>query len=590
METLLDLINKEIKKIFFEYSEEDCFQSIIESQRPDLCDYQINSCFKLAKIVKEKPIDLANELAQKIKNIKIFEKDVFSSVEAVEPAFINLKLNSQLIDYWLFLISKNESPLVYKVENKKKIFIDYGGANVAKPLHIGHLRSAVIGEALKRLIKKVGNDVISDVHLGDFGLQMGLVIEQLIEDKIEQNFSLKDLETAYPRASKKAKETDENGNLKNKNFNDKAHEITKLLQEEKEPYYSIWKKIIKISIEDLKKNYSKLNVFFDLWKGESDVQKYIEPMLKELEEKKYAIYSNDALVIEVKQDDDKIEVPPLIIKKQDGSYLYGTTDLATLIEREKLYNPDEYIYVVDKRQSLYLMQMFRAAKKSKIVREDKKIIHVGFGTMNGKDNTPFKTREGGVLKLEDLIKETTEKAKIKLIENGFENKQILDDTANKVAISSLKYGDLSNQPHKDYIFDIDKFISFEGNTGPYILYTIVRINSIFNKININEKEIDINILNKNINISNDTIIHNIKLVILKYDKTIKDAYENLSPDIMCKYIYELSNSYNSFYHSYNIINEKNEDNKNYLICLSYITKKILLEVIDILGFESPEKM
>ena len=590
MKSLLDLINEEIKKVFEEFSDEDCFQGIAESQRPELCDYQINSCFKLSKLLQEKPLDIANKVKDKIKDLKIHDKNIFTEVEVCAPAFVNLKLNSQLIDYWLFLIIENDSPLTYKVDKAKKIMLDYGGANVAKPLHIGHLRSAVIGEAIKRLVKIVGNEAVGDVHLGDYGLQMGLVIEQLIAENKEKDFTLKDLEEAYPKASKKAKEVDENGELKNKEFNEKAHLATKYLQEEKEPYYSIWKRIMSLSVEDLKRNYSSLNVYFDLWKGESDVDKYIASMLKNFEEKGYAKYSDGALVIEVKEDSDKIEVPPLIVKKQDGSYLYGTTDLATLLEREKEYNPDEYIYIVDKRQSLYLMQMFRAAKKTKIVPEEKILIHIGFGTMNGKDNTPFKTREGGVLRLESLINETIDKAKEKLIANGFEDKEQLDDTAKKVAISSLKYGDLSNQAQKDYIFDIDRFLSFEGNTGPYILYTIVRINSIFNKLKEKDITCDASSLLKKTPISDDKAIQNIKLSLIKYDSIMKSAYDNLAPDILCKYIYELSNVYNSFYHSYNIINEQNKDTQNYLVALSYMTRKILLEVIDVLGIECPNKM
>ena len=590
MKSLLDLINEEIKKVFEEFSDEDCFQGIVESQRPELCDYQINSCFKLSKLLQEKPLDIANKVKDKIKDLKIHDKNIFTEVEVCAPAFVNLKLNSQLIDYWLFLIFENDSPLTYKVDKAKKIMLDYGGANVAKPLHIGHLRSAVIGEAIKRLVKIVGNEAKGDVHLGDYGLQMGLVIEQLIAENKEKDFTLKDLEEAYPKASKKAKEVDENGELKNKEFNEKAHLATKYLQEEKEPYYSIWKRIMSLSVEDLKRNYSSLNVYFDLWKGESDVDKYIASMLKNFEEKGYANYSDGALVIEVKEDSDKIEVPPLIVKKQDGSYLYGTTDLATLLEREKEYNPDEYIYIVDKRQSLYLMQMFRAAKKTKIVPEEKILIHIGFGTMNGKDNTPFKTREGGVLRLESLINETIDKAKEKLIANGFEDKEQLDDTAKKVAISSLKYGDLSNQAQKDYIFDIDRFLSFEGNTGPYILYTIVRINSIFNKLKEKDITCDASSLLKKTPISDDKAIQNIKLSLIKYDSIMKSAYDNLAPDILCKYIYELSNVYNSFYHSYNIINEQNKDTQNYLVALSYMTRKILLEVIDVLGIECPNKM
>ena len=590
MNDFINQINYELKKIFDNKGYDNSLAYIVETNRPDICDYQINSAFQLAKINKENPYIIAESLVPDILNIKINNKKVFKEVNCIKPAFINLILDDNYLNDYLNTFI-NDNNFLLNSNNNKKVFIDYGGANVAKPLHIGHLRSAVIGEAIKRLYKKFGFSVISDIHLGDFGLQMGLVIAQLIEDKKDTNFDLNDLEIAYPKASKRAKEVNDKGELVNKEFSDKAHYITKCLQEEKEPYYTIWKSIIDLSVNDLKKNYNSLNVSFDLWKGEADANKYIKNMITTFIDKGYAYESNGALVIDVKEDADKIEIPPCIVRKSDGSILYATTDLATLIDREKLYDPDIYIYVVDKRQSLHFVQVFRAAKLTNIVLKDKQLVHIGFGTMNGKDGKVFKTRDGNVLRLETLVNETKEKAKQKLLSNGYDiNDDELDDIAKKIAISALKYGDLSNQASKDYIFDIDNFLEFSGNTGPYILYTIVRINSIINKLGIDINNISYDNYFKFDIDSDNKIIHNLKLNIIKYNLVFEQCLRDIIVHPLCKYIYDLSNSYNSFYHEFNIINENNNELKNYYIQLSILTRKVLLDVIDVLGFECPNKM
>lgn len=590
MKDFINQINNELKKVFINHNYDEKLAYIVETNRPDICDYQINSSFQLAKLINKNPFEIAESLVDDISKITIDNELVFSSVTCVKPAFINLILNDKFLNKYLNVFINNDF-LIEKDKSNKTIIIDYGGANVAKPLHIGHLRSAVIGEAIKRLFKKLGYNIISDIHLGDFGLQMGLVIAQLIEDKNENSFTLNDLEIAYPKASKRAKDVDSEGNLLDKEFNDTAHLITKYLQEEKEPYFSIWKRIIELSVEDLKKNYQSLNVSFDLWKGESDVNKYIPNMIKNFVDKGYAYESNGALVIDVKEDNDKIEVPPCLIRKNDGSILYATTDLATIIDREKLYNPDMYIYVVDKRQSLHFVQVFRAAKLTKIAPCNKEFIHIGFGTMNGKDGKVFKTRDGNVLRLETLVNETKEKAKQKLILNGYDiNDKDIDDISNKIAISALKYGDLSNQASKDYVFDIDNFLEFSGNTGPYILYTIVRINSIINKLGLNINNLSYDNFYDYKDSANDETIHNLLLNIIKYNQVIDQCVKEIIVHPLCKFAYDLSNSFNSFYHLYNIINEKDENKKKYYTELSILVRKLLLDVIDILGFESPNKM
>lgn len=587
MKTLIEKINFELKECFSKMSYDENLAYLSVSNRPELADYQINSCFNIAKTFNKNPFDVAVDVANAIRDVKIDEKKVFLSAEAVKPGFVNLVLSDDILfDFCSKNFSNNE--IVFDISEVKDmpkcILLDYGGANVAKPLHVGHLRVAVIGEALKRLFNKLNIKTIADVHLGDFGLQMGLVIEELKDEKMIDSFTVSDLEFIYPKASLRAKGDKDKGIESDIEFNERAHETTKKIQNNIEPETSIWKKILEISIDDLKKRYNELNVEFDYYYGESTVKDIMEPMVDEFIKNKIAYESNGAYVIDVKKDTDKKEIPPCIIKKSDGATLYATSDLATIKFREENFDADEYVYVVDKRQSLHFEQCFRAAEIAGIVSKEKVFHHVAVGTMNGSDNKPFKTREGGVVKLETLINDAYNKA-FEQIENS--NRDLDDNEKCKIAkiigLAALKYGDLSNSPTRDYIFDLDKFLSFEGNTGPYILYSIVRIKSIFEKLGSISKSNDINIIS-------DKNIHNIMLMCVKYADILEEAYKYFDPSIICKYVYELSNYFNSFYHEHNIINEKNDNIKFFYADVCKMVDNILRDAMSILAIDIPDRM
>lgn len=589
MNSVISKINNELKKVFKEHGFDETQAYISISNRPELADYQINSCFNIAKSIKKNPVEVAGEVANIIKDLNIDGINAFTKCESCPPGFVNLKLNDEL----LFLsvndilsakdlgISGSE---ILQKDAPKCILLDYGGANVAKPLHVGHLRVAVIGEALKRLYNRLGIKTISDVHLGDFGLQMGLVIEQLKDDNMIDNFTITDLETIYPKASLRAK-GDKTKNIEpDLEFNERAHEATKKLQNDVEPETSIWKRILKISIDDLKVRYAALNVFFDYYYGESTVKDIMGPMVDEMIKNGVAYESEGAYVVDVKEDTDKKEMPPCIVRKSDGAVLYATSDLATIKYREENFDADEYVYVVDKRQSLHLEQCFRAAKKAGLLKRDKKFYHVAVGTMNGADGKPFKSRDGGVVKLETLIND----AKVKALKQLKENERDLsglneDEIAEKISIAALKYGDLSNSPTRDYVFDIEKFLSFQGNTGPYILYTLVRIKSIFDKLGSYKTDCKLNT-------ECDDIVHNVFLKAIRYADVLIDAYKNYDTSIICKCIYELSNDFNSFYHEHNIINESDDNKKSLYIMICNIVDRIIRDSLNILAIEIPERM
>ena len=478
-------------------------------------------------------------------------------------------------------------------EESKTVIVDYGGANAAKPLHVGHLRSAVIGESVKRINRYAGNNTIGDVHLGDWGLQMGLIIEELRDRKpelpyfdenfkgeypAEAPFTISELEEIYPTASGKAKEDEE--------YRDRALHATYLLQNGHKGYTAIWNHIMHVSVNDLKKNYANLNVDFDLWKGEADAQKYIPGMVEMLKEKGFAHYDQGALVVDVAEETDNKEVPPCMILKSDGAALYDTTDLATLVEREELYQPDEVIYVVDKRQELHFIQVFRCAKKTGIVRPETELKFLGFGTMNGKDGKPFKTREGGVMRLENLIREIDEEMYKKIMDNRTVDEADARKTAAEVGLAAIKYGDLSNQASKDYIFDVDRFTSFEGNTGPYILYTIVRIKSILKKYAENGGNAE----GAKILAAENAAEKALMLQVLKFNEVIDAVYAETAPHKLCAYIYDLANEFNKFYHETKILSEEDEAKKSGYIALLNLAKKVLETCIDLLGFTAPERM
>lgn len=588
MKTLLNLITREMEQAFQAAEYDASYAKVTLSNRPDLCEYQCNGAMAAAKAYRKAPIMIANDVVAKIQN-----SDCFEMVEAVNPGFINLKVKPSFVADYLNEMARDENLGVEKTSEPKMILIDYGGPNVAKPLHVGHLRSAIIGESVKRIARFKGHKVIGDIHLGDWGYQMGLIITELKkrqpelpyfdesfegEYPEEAPFTIGELEEIYPTASAYAKKHEE--------YREEALQATFQLQSGHRGYRAVWKHIMHVSVEDLKKNYRNLNVEFDLWNGESDAQKYIPDMVQMLKDKGYAHYDQGALVVDVQEEDDKKEVPPCMILKSDGAALYDTTDLATLVERETLYQPDEVIYVVDKRQELHFTQVFRCAKKAGIVRPETELKFLGFGTMNGKDGKPFKTRDGGVMRLENLIREIDDEMMKKIMDNRTVTEEEAKKTAETVGLAAIKYGDLSNQASKDYVFDVDRFTSFEGNTGPYILYTIVRIKSILNKY----KESGYVLDNLQIREADGEFEKALMLETAKFNEMVEVVYEETAPHKICAYIYDTANAFNKFYHETKILSEENKEKREGYIALLQLTKEVLETCIDLLGFEAPERM
>lgn len=588
MKKIADILTFELETAFEKAGYDKQYAKVTLSNRPDLCEYQCNGAMAAAKAYKKAPIMIANDVVEILK-----ESTCIEQVEAVNPGFINIILDGTFVSSYLSEMSEQEKLGVEEPKSPKTIIVDYGGANVAKPLHVGHLRSAVIGESVKRIGKYVGHKMIGDVHLGDWGYQMGLVITELKKRKPElpyfdeqfkgeypeeSPFTISELEEIYPTASAYAKEHED--------YKEEALQATFLLQNGHRGYTAIWNHIMNVSVADLKKNYGALNVEFDLWKGEADAQPYIPEMVEYMKKEGYAHIDQGALVVDVKEETDTKEIPPCMILKSDGAALYDTTDLATLIEREKLYHPDEVIYLADKRQELHFVQVFRCAKKTKIIDENTELKFIGFGTMNGKDGKPFKTRDGGVMRLESLISDINEEMYKKIAENRTMSEEEARKTAQMVALSAMKYGDLSNQAAKDYVFDVERFISFEGNTGPYNLYTIVRIKSILAKYAESGKEAAVCKMRKPETASEKALM----LEVAKFNNVIETAFEELAPHKICAYIYDLSNAFNRFYHETKILSEEDEDRKAGFIALLLITKRALEACIDMLGFEAPERM
>lgn len=588
MKKILDLISEEVKQAFEAAGYERELGNVTISNRPDLCEYQCNGAMAGAKKYKKAPIMIANDVADKLKNSDVFEK-----AEAVTPGFLNLTLKNEYVGNY---VKEMKSASKFGLEEAKKpleIVIDYGGPNVAKPLHVGHLRSAIIGESVKRIARYMGHHVTGDIHLGDWGQPMGLIMNELKirkpdlvyfdesytgEYPKEPPFTISELEEIYPYASKRSKEDAQ--------YKEDSMACTFKLQSGVRGYRALWNHIIAVSVTDLKKNYEKLNVEFDLWNGESAVHDLIPGMVEYMKKEGYAYLSDGALVVDVKEETDTKEVPPCMILKSDGASLYNTTDLATIMMRMEQNKPDELIYVVDKRQDLYFEQVFRCARKTKLVKEDTVLKFLGFGTMNGKDGKPFKTREGGVMRLENLIKEINEEMFKKITDNREVPEEEARETARIVALSSIKYGDLSNQASKDYVFDIDRFTSFEGDTGPYILYTIVRIKSILAKYKDNGGNIDSVSIQTPVNESEKQLM----MELAKFNASIEAAYEETAPHKVCAYIYDLANAFNHFYHETKILVEEDENKKAGYIALLVLTRDILETSIDLLGFSAPERM
>ena len=593
MKKILDLMEQELKQAFEACGYEAKFAKVVLSNRPDLCEYQCNGAMAAAKAYKKKPIDIAAAVVEKLTGASADASGaqagsahpVFSEAVAVMPGFINLKVSGQFLAEYMQGMAAADKLGLEAPAKPETVMVDYGGANVAKPLHVGHLRAAIIGESIKRMGRFLGHNTIGDVHLGDWGLQMGLIIEELRDRKpglvyfdeafagefpAEAPFTISELEEIYPAASAKSK-TDEA-------FKERAHQATLKLQKGYAPYRAIWQHIMSVSVEDLKKNYSNLNVEFDLWKGESDAEPYIADMIQ--------------MLVDVAEETDTKEIPPCLIRKSDGASLYATSDLATIVEREQDFHPDRYIYVVDKRQGMHFEQVFRVAKKAGIVKQDTPMIFLGFGTMNGRDGKPFKTREGGVMRLETLIAEINEAVYARIMED--EERTVSEEearrTAGIVGLAALKYGDLSNQAVKDYVFDIERFTAFSGNTGPYILYTIVRIKSILNKYRENGGIVSEEALEKDILPAANDSEKALMLLISRYNEVLESGFSETAPHKICQYIYELSNAFNSFYHETKILTEPDEARKDSFIGLITLARRVLETCIGLLGIEAPDRM
>lgn len=582
MEQILDIITEKMQAAFEEAGYDRSYGRVTVSNRPDLCEYQCNGALAAAKQYHCAPIKIAQAVVEKL------NAEDYSLVEAVNPGFINLKLSGHFLKEYLETMRTAPKFGAAQIGAGKTVVVDYGGANVAKPLHIGHLRPAIIGESLKRLYKYLGYNAIGDVHLGDWGLQMGLIIAELSERQPElpyfdpdftgeypkeAPFTVTDLEEIYPTASAKKADPE---------FSHKAHQATLELQQGRRGYRALWRHIMNVSVADLKKNYDNLDVHFEKWLGESDADPYIPPMVEDMKKRGIAVPSEGAWVIPVAQEGDKKEMPPCILVKSDGSSIYATTDLATLVQRMQDWHPDKVLYVTDKRQNLHFEQVFRAARKAGIVPDTTELEHVGFGTMNGKDGKPFKTRDGGVLRLETLIFDMTDFVRAKVVENRIVEPEEVEPTTAKIAMAALKYGDLSNQPTKDYNFDMERFAAFEGNTGPYILYTIVRIKSILSRYGAWE--------NLPIQEPANDYAKDLMLAITKFGPALEGALKTSSPNLICAYVYELAGCVNKFYHETPILKEEDETVKAGHIALIGLAKNILETSIDLLGFHAPEKM
>ncbi len=587
MEKLINLLSNTIQDKFEKCGYDREYGNVSVSNRPDLCQFQCNGALPAAKKYKKAPIAIANHVLEELKLEEIFEK-----VEVAPPGFINMTVKDSFIAKYVSNMYEDVKLGCSEAENPMTIVVDYGGANIAKPLHVGHLRAAIIGESIKRISRFLGHKVIGDVHLGDWGLQIGMVISEVnrrqpelpyFDDSFtgeypkEAPFTIDELEEIYPAASALAK-SDETAM-------EEAKKVTVELQNGKRGYIALWKHIVNVSVADLKKNYGNLNVEFDLWKGESDCQEYIKPLVDYLNKGNYTYRSEGALVVDVAKETDKAQIPPIIILKSDGAALYGTTDLATIWQRVEDYKPQEIVYVVDKRQGLHFDQVFRCAKKTKIVEEDVNLQFIGFGTMNGKDGKPFKTRDGGVMRLQDLIAIIKDNVRDKLKDNEAISNEEREEIARKVGLAALKYGDLSNIVTKDYIFDMEKFASFEGNTGPYILYTMVRIKSILKKAKEELGEYNNGIISPNSQVERDLM-----LALSKFNDIVDISFKEKAPNKLCEYVYDVSNMFNRFYHENKILAEESTEKKISWLNLITLTLKVLETSLDLLGMECPDRM
>ncbi|MDD6480098.1 MAG: arginine--tRNA ligase [Clostridium sp.] len=561
------MINKIIEELFIKNGIEDI--KVSKSNRPDLCDYQSNDIFKIAKKEGKSPIEVGKEVELKINDIKNFN-DYFESVQFVAPGFLNIKINNNFICNVLRKMSNDNKFNIQLPEKSETFVVDYCGANVAKPLHVGHMRTTIVGESIARIIRFMGHKTICDVHLGDYGLQIGEVIYAILEDKIPlEDIDINYLDVAYPKMSARCKEDEK--------LKEECARITKELQDGNEEYRKLWEKILDVSVEDIKKNCDYLGAKFDYWYGESDAYPYIPKIEKILNEKGLLRQSEGALVVDVEEPTDKKEIPPLLFKKSNGAYLYASTDLACLLQRKEDFNPDHVLYVTDLRQALHFEQVFRTIEKCGIFKRTQ-LEHLGYGTVNGLDGKPFKTREGTAPKLESLYNDIKEI----FISKKEENKNLSNEDLDKIVNSILKYGDLQNSKEKDYIFNIEKFSDTIGKTGPYILYTYLRVNKILKDNCYTQKDLSSKIYNES--------DRNLRMKLFDVEDYIYLAYNNRNPFYLADYVYDLCLLVNNFYQNNNISNLTDEENKNDWLYVLNLSNRIIKEVLDLLVIQIPSKM
>ncbi len=568
-------LTDELVKVFNKLGYNSDYAKVTFSDREDIAHFQCNGAFAIAKAEHTNPMVIADKIVAELSGLA----DKFT-VSVAKPAFINFLIKDDYLANIAMDYNHDDRIGVDKVANPDFMVLDFGGANVAKPLHVGHLRSAVIGEALKRLNVFMGNTVIGDVHLGDWGLQMGLTIAQLMDDYDMSGYFGKDtpktpitedmLEVAYPKASARKKDDEA--------FAERASTITLKLQQKTPGYYDIWQELRAVSVQMVKRTYDRLDVTFDLWNGESSVNELVGSVVDELKNKKLAYLSDGALVVDVDNFTNQ-PMPPAIILKSNGAQMYIVTDIATIVERAKNY-PDltKITYITDARQALHFKQVFGVTRKAELVGNNVKLEHYGFGTVNGKDGKPFKTRDGGTFKLDNLIDMVTDKARTRLEENG---SGVSDDLASKIALAAIKFGDLSNQVSRDYIFDVDKFTTFEGKTGPYLQYTAVRIKSLLNKANFSQ--------NTKIQV---TLPEERKIVfsLLKLNESYNTCLNENSLNALCAELYNLASAYSNFYNNIKILTETDDVKKNSYLSLSNLVFKALENGLKVLGIEVPEYM
>lgn len=555
------------------------------ADRPDLAQFQCNGAMGAAKAAKKNPREVAGAIVADLQ-----KNPVFSKIDIAGPGFINLNVTDEYLAAYLKETGAGDRAGMEESGKGITAVLDYGGPNIAKAMHVGHLRAAIIGDSVRRIMAFAGYKTLGDVHMGDWGTHMGMLIDDYLttgeQDRVlntdlssqaQIDALMEDMAERYPKAATAAKE--------NPALMERAQQATVKLQNREQPHYKIWEKIREVSVLGMKKNYDALGVSFDLWKGEADVHDYIAPMVDDLRAKDFAVESDGAWIVPVAQNDDKKEYPPLILYKRDGAVMYGTTDMATIVERMKLYNPAKIVYIVDQRQSLHFEQVFRAVRKGGIVNDNTELTHAGFGTMNGPDGKPFKTRAGGVMRLDDLIAMAEEKAFLRMDEANLAkdmSKQEKEDVAHKVAIAAIKFADLQNQRHADYVFDIDRLTSFEGKTGPYLLYQAVRIKSLLKKADF--------AVGKTAPLQLQDVDRPLALLLTELPDSIEVAVKNYAPHYLCDYAYRLAQAFSSFYGNCHILSEENAALRDSRLSLSAQTYRQLALTLSLLGIDIPERM